>query len=103
MVKISLAYHVNAALELASGRGAGPGAQTWAKRQKHMSAGTHNYILQCFGSGSFCPDPDRTFFPSQDRQKIWILIYEKSTSKKNVLNIFNTVINVLFWSSSYKT
>ena len=45
MVKISLAYHVNAALELASGRGAGPGAQTWDQEI------THECGYQCCGAG----------------------------------------------------
>ena len=48
MVNISLAYHVNAALELASGRGAGPGAQTWDQEI------THECGYQCCGAGVAC-------------------------------------------------
>ena len=33
-------------------------------------AGQNDIFNQCFGSGSFCPDPDQTFFlPDPDRQK----------------------------------
>ena len=42
-----------------------------------------------FGSGSFSPDPDRTFFPSPDRQKTGSL---KKTAKNCMFkykNMFN--------------
>ena len=67
--------------------------------------GTNNLATrQCFGSGSFSPDPDRTFFPSPDPigKKSGSGPLKKchkieSTSKKNFPNTFNTLNAVHFF------
>ena len=40
-------------------------------------------INQCFGSGFFCPDPDRTFFP-ESRSAKKIRIHEKAAKSKTI-------------------